>query len=82
MRVSKEKIVAFIRERGDEERAVLAEAELPDTWTCRRTTTWSRSTACSRSTWPATSRTTGEGREPLVRFELTTFRLQGECSTS
>ena len=30
MRVSKEKIVAFIRERGDEERAVLAEAELPD----------------------------------------------------
>jgi hypothetical protein len=30
MRVSKEKVVAFIRERGDEERAVLAEAELPD----------------------------------------------------
>jgi hypothetical protein len=30
MRVSKERIVAFVRERGDAERAVLAEAELPD----------------------------------------------------
>ena len=30
MRVSKERIVAFVRERGDEDRAVLAEAELPD----------------------------------------------------
>ena len=30
MRVSKEKIVAFIRDRGDEERAVLAAAELPE----------------------------------------------------
>jgi hypothetical protein len=30
MRVSKEQIVAFVRDRGDEERAVLAEAELPD----------------------------------------------------
>jgi hypothetical protein len=30
MQVSKEKVVAFIRERGDEERAVLAESELPD----------------------------------------------------
>jgi hypothetical protein len=30
MQVSKEKVVAFIRERGDEERATLAESELPD----------------------------------------------------
>ena len=30
MQVSKETVVAFIRERGDEERAVLAESELPD----------------------------------------------------
>jgi hypothetical protein len=30
MRVSKEKVVTFIRRRGDEERAALAEAELPD----------------------------------------------------
>jgi hypothetical protein len=30
MRVSKQKVVAFIRERGDAERATLAEAELPD----------------------------------------------------
>lgn len=30
MQVSKETVVAFIRERGDEKRAALAEAELPD----------------------------------------------------
>jgi hypothetical protein len=30
MQVSKEKVVAFIRERGDEERATLAASELPD----------------------------------------------------
>ena len=30
MQVSKETVVAFIRERGDETRAALAEAELPD----------------------------------------------------
>jgi hypothetical protein len=30
MQVSKEKIVAFIRERGDAERAAQAEAELPE----------------------------------------------------
>ena len=30
MQVSKEKVVAFIRERGDAERAALAESELPD----------------------------------------------------
>ena len=42
MWVSKEKIVAFIRERGDEERAVLADAELPDERRpAEATTSWS-----------------------------------------
>ena len=31
MQVSKQQVVEFIRERGDGERAALAEAELPDT---------------------------------------------------
>ena len=30
MRVSKQQVVEFIRERGDEDRATRAEAELPD----------------------------------------------------
>lgn len=31
MKVSKQQVVDFIRERGDADRAVLAEADLPDT---------------------------------------------------